>query len=573
MISLGSGGASGGHPVIPSLFVWNDAASDSQVLFAFDHGYGGGLHVLSDGTALYCAWNTDNGGPMSKQNVAGIYSQLRSAYKNANVHSSSFNDFYDAAQKVGYGGLPIISQEIGDTWLYGVPSDPYKNVMFREMSRARRECLEEGACQVEDVEMRRFDRLLTKIPEHTWGEDTTWYLGQDYANWTNSQFEAALRLPNYRMTVDSWRDQRNYLHAAIRILSNATSPDVYAQLGTTIQSRLEAIQPARPDPSHLGYTPASGSPAEQAAQIFKCRGWQFSIGSHGGVSMLNSSSRSWVNPQESSGLARFTYQTLSPDDITAFDDDYGMGQCGPMSETVGCHNFQKPNMSSADPEHTENSPTLKQIWYVPTRHGDLPSPNDLPETCRLLVSADLPEIQQTKYGAPSTVWLGIQISNSTSDSSISVDFDVQWFNKSATRLTEASWVTFHPVAPVPGWRLHPYLTGMSAAGADDGVDPTDVVEHGAVHLHSLGPLGFVEYQDQAGSFTVRPYDSPIVSAGLLSPFPTPGVNTSIAENIRESGMHWNLQNNVWNTNFPQWYPFEPRDADARFRFQVTVSDH
>ena len=27
--------------------------------------------------------------------------------------------------------------------------------------------------------MKRFDRLLTKIPEHTWGEDTTWYLGDN----------------------------------------------------------------------------------------------------------------------------------------------------------------------------------------------------------------------------------------------------------------------------------------------------------------------------------------------------------------------------------------------------------
>ena len=63
MISLGSGGSAGGHPVIPDLFVWRDVASDTQVLFAHDHGYGGGLHVLpSNGKALYCAWNTDNGG-------------------------------------------------------------------------------------------------------------------------------------------------------------------------------------------------------------------------------------------------------------------------------------------------------------------------------------------------------------------------------------------------------------------------------------------------------------------------------------------------------------------------------
>eukprot|EP00966_Prymnesium_polylepis_P196107 4544711-Prymnesium_polylepis.1 len=55
MISLGSGGASGGHPVLPDLFVWRDEATSTQVLFAHDHGYGGGVHILPNGVALYCA--------------------------------------------------------------------------------------------------------------------------------------------------------------------------------------------------------------------------------------------------------------------------------------------------------------------------------------------------------------------------------------------------------------------------------------------------------------------------------------------------------------------------------------
>merc|ERR1719345_689117 len=70
MISLGSGGSSEGHPVIPNIFVWKDLASDSEVIFSFDHGYGGGTHILPNGHALFCAWNTDNGGPQSPQAAA-----------------------------------------------------------------------------------------------------------------------------------------------------------------------------------------------------------------------------------------------------------------------------------------------------------------------------------------------------------------------------------------------------------------------------------------------------------------------------------------------------------------------
>jgi hypothetical protein len=41
-----------------------------------------------------------------------------------------------------------------------------------------------------------------------------------------------------------------------------------------------------------------------------------------------------------------------------------------------------------------------------------------------------------------------------------------------------------------------------------------------------------------------------VSTGILSPFPTPGGNSSIAQTL-EQGMHWNIQNNVWNVDYPQ----------------------
>jgi hypothetical protein len=66
---------------------------------------------------------------------------------------------------------------------------------------------------------------------------------------------------------------------------------------------------------------------------------------------------------------------------------------------------------------------------------------------------------------------------------------------------------------------------------------------------------------------LRALDTPVLSAGLLSPFPTPG-NWSID---LSTGFHANLQNNIWNVNFPQWYPFESVDKDARFRFEVDVS--
>ena len=92
------------------------------------------------------------------------------------LHSEQFYEHADAATM---SKLPVVTQEIGDTWLYGCPSDPLKNVIFREISRRRAACVASKRCDPTDKTFQRFDRLLTKIPEHTWGEDTTWYL-HDY---------------------------------------------------------------------------------------------------------------------------------------------------------------------------------------------------------------------------------------------------------------------------------------------------------------------------------------------------------------------------------------------------------
>ena len=96
------------------------------------------------------------------------------------------------------------------------------------------------------------------------------------------------------------------------------------------------------------------------------------------------------------------------------------------------------------------------------------------------------------------------------------------------------------------------------------------MKHGATHLHSMGPYATAEYKHAGDQEqVVLQSDAPIVSVGMVSPFPTPGNNS--AHLIDPSnGLHWNVQNNIWNVNFPQWYPFEKKDKDARFRFVIDV---
>jgi len=275
------------------------------------------------------------------------------------------------------------------------------------------------------------------------------------------------------------------------------------------------------------------------------------------------------------------YQTLDADDFTAFDQDFGNPSCGPTTENPGCHNFNKPNMSSANPQHFEVSPTLEQIWVKKDTPGG---------ECSFLLEAAHPDDQSTGrthslYGAPSRIWSQIEIaalsSHGKASSGASIELTVGWLNKTTTRLAEASWVSF-----VPGTRaaaLQNSSTGWRIHNFGHAVDPTDVVEHGAVHLHSMGPDSHMGYSGPEGTLAIASVDAPVVSCGLLSPFPTPGDNTTgTLQRYMAAGMHWNVQNNIWNTNFPQWYPFEGvlgygrEDAalgsNAAFRFQMQITE-
>ena len=52
---------------------------------------------------------------------------LRSEHPEAHVFASNFDDFFAQAEDERHL-LPIVRQEIGDTWLYGIPTGRYQTL-------------------------------------------------------------------------------------------------------------------------------------------------------------------------------------------------------------------------------------------------------------------------------------------------------------------------------------------------------------------------------------------------------------------------------------------------------------
>ena len=121
-MSFGSGTPPGRPYGMPTLFVWRDLQSGKDVIVTSESGYGGTgqIFVLPNGVALVAAWTGDNSGPAGSE---GYLDKLRQLYPGANVHASTFSAFFDEANKrENKDQLPVVTAEMGDAWIYGVPS-------------------------------------------------------------------------------------------------------------------------------------------------------------------------------------------------------------------------------------------------------------------------------------------------------------------------------------------------------------------------------------------------------------------------------------------------------------------
>ena len=79
------------------------------------------------------------------QEVLQNYEVLRGNFPNAKLHASTFESFLEAVM-LAVEGLPVVTGEIGDTWISGIASDPRKMAEYRVVSETLMNCIQTGTC-------------------------------------------------------------------------------------------------------------------------------------------------------------------------------------------------------------------------------------------------------------------------------------------------------------------------------------------------------------------------------------------------------------------------------------------
>jgi hypothetical protein len=239
------------------------------------------------------------------------------------------------------------------------------------------------------------------------------------------------------------------------------------------------------------------------------------------------SGREWANPTHP--LALFSYQTMSQQDYTRFFANYVVS-----AEDWAKKDFGKPNIERFGAESREWQPTLHEIHVEEGR-----------ESHRVLVSMAVDDAEARSSGRasfPRKLYLELILPKA----SPVIELNLYWFQKPATRMPEALWLSFNPVVSDPRrWMLDK---------SGEPVSPLDVVVAGNRHMHAVDK-GF-SYREGDSSFSVEPLDTPVVAVGEKSP-----LNFSTSQPDLSGGVHCNLFNNAWDTNYIMWF-----GEDMRCRF-------
>ena len=112
----------------------------------------------------------DNSGPQGVDEVMEAWRNLRLLFPNATILDSSLEAFTAEAWKVK-DRMPVVTAELGDTWIRGTAADPTKQRRYREVARRLAAAVLDGTIKVTQPEVQRAYDQLIKLPEHTYGSN------------------------------------------------------------------------------------------------------------------------------------------------------------------------------------------------------------------------------------------------------------------------------------------------------------------------------------------------------------------------------------------------------------------
>ncbi|MEK8130544.1 DUF5054 domain-containing protein [Paenibacillus filicis] len=542
------------RPDVPRLFRWQ-AADGSEIIVNYAGTYGEALEIEGLRDVLVFAHTGDNCGPPSAEEIREQFKAFSEKYPGAEVVASTMDAFASNLAEVR-DRLPVVREELGDTWIHGAGTDPLKLARFRELLRLRNEWLEQGRLTRSSAEYKGMSDALMLVSEHTWGLDVKKWL-PDFRNYakpdfnnariqdeidvndlpakfayigafamdefdrhSSQLFSAEESIRSYSMMEKSWAEQRAYIDEAISFLT----PDKQAEA----RQVLEQLNPVKAD------LPAAE--ARHTRETYRSGEYELAFSETGAlIHLKDGNGKVWADEQHPFG--QYSYETFGTDDYGRYFRTYMQNL--PVTHPWADADFSKPGFEFVRPLPSNQLyvPHVTQVRWVKEETAE-----------RYVLSLRMPAEAHERYGAPKELELEY-----TFQANGAIDVSLQWFGKEANRLPEGSWF---------GCSLkldNPNMWMMEKLGYS--LSPYSVVRDGNRNLHALDRG--VSYEAADGSAVIETLDSALAAPGQRRLLQFDNSFVSL-----DQGWQFNLHNNIWGTNFPMWY-----GEDSKFRFQLKLKSN
>ncbi len=493
-------------PQVPEIFRWRRDGKELVVMYAFGN-YGADRIFDRYNLAVIFAHGADNTAPLGVEPVHYLFRQARMQFPDATVRMGTLDDL---ARKllVHRADFPVIEQEIGDSWIHGVATDPGKVAKFRELCRLRQKWQTSGKPPVTG-----FDRNLLLIAEHTWGMDVKTHLVDD-ESWLRPDFDAARAVrPNYRTLEQSWAEQRDYLRQALKALP----PDLRRE-GKQALRRLQS------SPSAM--TETSGKPPQLSTAFFEVK-----FNRRGELSILKRTGGETLLSRPGKPFFGLSYCRYNREDVEQFLGEYC--QCANMATAAWARwDLGKEGLPEGLPSDVSRGEQAKYQLIQGRQSTTVIA--QVAMRRELTQNAGCPESFEVRYEFP--------------DDAPALRISVRWFGKPANRMPEAIFADFHTNFQTgDDWKLNKMETW---------IDPLDVVKGGNNSMHAVSGQNSLVIANRDTILAVDSPDAPLLFPGARRLWRFDRTKPDLNQ-----GFHFCLYNNQWGTNFPMWYS---DDGLARF---------
>ncbi len=503
-------------PKVPELFFW-EGPDNSRVLTMYNKGYGSQETAPRDWP--YSVWMAlmhthDNCGPQSAETIREMAARIQKCYPQAEVVCGTMDDFYRQMEKEDLSAVPVIRKDLADTWIHGVGTYPQEVRTIRTSRRTLKELKkryeqEEPRLSQDQREKAKtlMDRCADRMMlfgEHTWGIDVKTWLKTPRV-YQEELFADDRKRPDYKKLEESWREQSDRAgkaRAACRELEEMLPLEEGQRSGQEKTSEEEELLKHKGDGilENAYYRILLDEKTGQIWEIYdKTKGHMVLEGRQG------------------NGAVYYQYDRYGIKDLTKY-----LRKAARRYSDWGILDNGK-----------DSYPECAHITAVPEfRHYELEG-----ETLKLYFHN---KTDGETYGNADTVILSLRLAKEQLE--ITVDLK----GKKASPYTESgSLVLELPMEhPEYGVNKNGYVLNPE----------TDIIERGNHALYCLE--NFVTAQEQGRKLCVTALDTPLVSIGEtgIYKFRKKYKKTSPA-------LYFNLFNNMWGTNFPQWI-----EGDFSFRF-------